>query len=167
MAEDIFPFIEDLVDEDFAIEGNIPTEDALDDVDGLEEPVEEPIPYGITWKFDFNKGDIYTDSSGQTLEVTELDSLHEWIAHVLNVERGEVTIYSDEIGTTINYFIGQAMRVDGMLLESVGNDIASAINVHDRVVSVEIISLIPIGYDLYAVFSYETDDSTKIEVARL
>lgn len=166
MADDIFPDIQDLLDEDLAIEGNIPTEDSFNELNVFEEQVEDDIPYGITWKFDFNKGDIYTDASGQTLELSELDSLHQWVSHILNIERGETAIYQSALGTEVNSAIGNAIVIDGALLKEVAEDIENSIILHDRIIQVNVISVIPVENDLYIIFSYETDDSRKVEIAR-
>lgn len=168
MADELFPDIEDLLDDDFPFGGNIPTADDLEEGESTEEEVEEPIPYGTTWKFNFDIGDMYTDSNGQFSIVSEHDTLHEWIAHVLNTEKYETPIFLTETGTLINLLIGEAITVDGQLMVEVAEEIASAIIKHDRIIDLKVISVIPITYDMYVIFSYETDDSEPIiEVARL
>lgn len=160
MASDIFPDISDVDVDSFPLDS--PGDDFLEEEQDGED---EAIPYGISWKFDFSIGDLYTDNSGQFVETKDLDTLHEWVGHTLNTWRWETPIFSGDIGTEVHHLIGARTTVDGGVLVRLEEEIITAINIHDRVEFVEVVVLIPVDYDIFAVFRYTTDDGqTNTEV---
>lgn len=165
MADDtLFPDIDDLDVDDFPL--NDVGDEYLSEEENAEEP--EPIPYGITWKFDFNKGDLHTDNSGQFLIVEGRDTLHEWVSHTLNTWRWETPIFSGDIGTEIPNLIGARATIDGGTLARVEEEIITALILHDRIDKVGVEALIPIDYDIWAIFRYSTDDQiTSREVVNV
>jgi len=159
---DIFPSITDVTVDDFPLYQ--PGNDFLE----AEATVVPPEPYGFTWKFDFTKGDLWTDSSGQFLEVEQRNTVHEWVSHTLNTWRWETPIFGGDIGTEIHNFIGVNTTIDGGTLARVEEEIIEAVSVHDRIDAVGVVVLIPVDYDIFCVFRYSTDDSiTSTEVVNV
>jgi hypothetical protein len=163
MADSLFPSIDDESIDTFPV---LNVGDAfLQNDESGEAP---PIPYGFTWKFDFNKGDLFVDSSYQFVEVEERDTVHEWVAHTLNTERWETPIFNGDIGTEVNTFFGARTTTDGGTLARIEEEILTAVRIHDRIISVGVVLVLPVDYDIFAVFRYTTDDSVlSTEVARV
>lgn len=149
MAEipDLFPQVEaaDLV-EDF---------DPDDDVGLIDTEVEEPVPYGFTWGFDFNKGDL-DFSAGNPPKHSEQGVVKEWIYHTINTEQYETPIFGPDIGTNIFTLIGSVL--DNYTVTQVSAEIESAISVHDRITDVIYITAFAVTNNVYTYFAYETDD---------
>jgi hypothetical protein len=152
---DIFPVFDEVEDAEFV--------DANLDEDFIDDELELPDPYGFTWKFDFTKGDIFTDDYGNMATVSDHDCLREWIAHTLSVEKFETPIYGGDIGTSINEIVGAYSTMDAQAMRLVEDDIKSAIGVHDRIESVERIAAIPLEYDMFVYMRYVTDDAVSIQ----
>ena len=157
VAEDIFPeSIEESDDDAEFIDPDV-------DEDFLSEDEESPKPYGFTWKFDFNKGDISFDESGNTKVLEGQDTVREWMAHTLNTERYETTIFGGDIGTDINSLIGTLHAADSDTISEVESQIREAVLVHDRVESIERLVIFPFEDDIFAYFKYVTDDGAESE----
>ena len=155
---DFFPNIDDL-EAEFP-EFNSPGDEFIAEEESNEDA--PPEPYGISWKFDFNKGDMYTTSSGKFVETSLLDTLHEWVGHVLNTERWETTIFSGDIGTEINSMIGARNTHDAATLARIEEEVLRALHIHDRIDTLTMLTVLPVAYDIYTVFQYSTDDGETV-----
>lgn len=157
MAEELFPSIDDADVSDFAFE-DPSIELLLDDL-----TVAPKIPLGFSWRFDFNKGDLATDSRGEFVRMEDEAVLRDWVGHTLNTERWETPIYGGDIGTDINGLIGAKNAGDSQTMAEVQAEIVEAVNVHDRIQQVYVLGVFAIGYDIYASFQYTTDESLTIQ----
>lgn len=116
----------------------------------------DAIPYGFTWQFDFNEGDLDFKNGGPK-KVYSLDVVNEWIMHTLNTERGEVDTLTDNIGTSIFNLLGDVP--DSYVLSRIKSELTRAIGTHDRIEEVTYVSAISIRGQVYVYMSYLTDDS--------
>jgi hypothetical protein len=156
VADRIFPTTEGADDAEFY--------DVAIDEDFLNEEVEEPEPYGFTWRFDFASGDIFTDKYGRFIRIgTDRETLHEFVSHTLATERFETPIYGGDIGTDINHLIGRLRADDPHTISLVEREIKNAIMVHDRVAKVEKVAVIPLDSDLFVYIRIVADDETVIQ----
>lgn len=153
MAEepDFIPQLEEFdIAEDF---------DPDDDVGLVDTVVEEPLPYGFTWKYDFN-GDQGLDFSRGNPPITRgHGTLHEWITHTINTQQFETPIFGSDVGTQIYSLIGSTL--DSYILSLCKEQIIDAVTVHDRVEEITDIMVFAIKGNTYAYFMYETDDSLE------
>jgi len=115
-----------------------------------------PIPYGFTWKYDFNKEDL-DFTTGNPPKTRELGVVNEWILHTTNIERLETPIYSSNIGTDVFSLVGNV--IDSYVMARVNQEVQNAIEVHDRIDEVDYISSFSIKGNIYSFFSYITDDT--------
>lgn len=65
----------------------------------------EALPFGRSWKFDFEKGDFVMDPVGRVVEAEPIESWVEWCKKALQTERYKYLIYSDDIGQEFNDLI--------------------------------------------------------------
>ena len=139
-------------------------DDILEDFDpdddlGLQDTVvEEPRPYGFTWRFDFNKEDL-DFSNGDPPKVTGLGTVNEWISHTINTEIFETPAFDGDIGTPIFKMIGSVL--DGYMTQRVKDEIIKAVNIHDRITDVTDVQVFSLGGNIYGFFTYETDDTIQ------
>jgi hypothetical protein len=136
----------------------------IDESGAVFEPlVNEEIPYGLTWAFDFVIGDVALSSDKKFIEVTEQATLREWINHTLLTARGETTIFSDDIGTDIFSMIGQTTIMDTVTMARIERQITEALLVHDRIDTVNKIALIPLINEVFVYLNYTTTDSEDFD----
>lgn len=149
MLEDtLFPEFEDDDDiEEFALD---------DDIDEDEES-QPPLPYGFTWRFDHNAGDIFLSPRGEAVKVYTTETVIEWIQHTLAVKRFETPIYGTAVGTDIHDLLGLKAN-DQYVLSRIRSEIEEAISEHDRVIAVEVAEIFPLEDAIYAYVTFETDD---------
>jgi hypothetical protein len=155
VADELFPDIEDIDEAEFL--------DTFPDEDFLEEEAEPPLEFGITWKFDFTTGDVFTDDVGRMVIVSEEATLHEWLGHTLNTERFETPIFGGDIGTDINEIIGAESTFDPYTSAIIEDDFRETILVHDRVDTVETVAVIPLDYDMFVYMRVITDSGATLE----
>lgn len=122
-----------------------------------------PIPFGVSWQFDFLNGDIFLDNQGQPHLVEGTDELKEWISHFFSIDAGETTIFDDTIGTDILTFIGATTTLDGHTISRIEAEIISGLKQHDRIQTVQRILTLPVGGDLYVYIKYTTDADEEHE----
>lgn len=151
---DIFPTIEEATDAEFF--------DADLNEDNLNPDVAVPRPYGFSWKFDFTSGDFFVDQQGNMRVVREHDCLHDWIGHTLSTERYETPIFGGDIGTVINRLVGEELASDPHTIAVIEREIREAIMVHDRIVQVQSLAVIPIDYEVFVYMRFLTDDAAVI-----
>ncbi len=132
--------------------------DIDDDLGLVDTEFTAPTPYGFTWKFDFNKEDL-DFSAGDPSRIKGKDTLNEWITHSINTEQFETPIFGADIGTNIFKLIGG--HLDTYAMQRVRDEIIEAVSVHDRIVSITSIIVFSIGGNVYAHFSYLTDDDIE------
>lgn len=130
--------------------------DPDDDIGLVDTGVENPIPYGFTWQYDFNNEDL-DFSRGNPPIVRDLGTVGEWILHTVNVELFETPIYGEAIGTDIFKLVGEVL--DPYVMSRVSQELTAAIEKHDRITEVTFISAVAIKGNIYAYVSYQTDDS--------
>lgn len=128
--------------------------DPDDSVGLLDTEFTEPLPYGFTWAYDFNKNDL-DFSKGNPTKLSGLNTVNEWITHTLNVEKFEVPIYENAIGTDIFKLVGDT--IDTYVMSRVTSEVRDAIEAHDRITEVNYISALSIKGDIYVYFTYLTD----------
>jgi len=132
--------------------------DPDDDLGLSDSDFTEPVPYGFTWKFDFNAEDL-DFSNGDPSVLKGQDTLNEWITHTINTEQFETPIFGADIGTTIFSLIGQ--HLDTYVMQLARDQILEAISVHDRIDSIDTIITFALSGNMYAHFSYTTDDEVS------
>ena len=121
----------------------------------------EPNPYGITWAFDFQKGDIFLDSHGAMAQVSGKETLKQWMGHTLSIARGESSLYSGDIGTRIPFLYG--LRVDAAeVLAKIESEVRTALTFHDKIAEIKAVSTFPLGNTLYVYVEYLTDDQDEV-----
>mgnify|MGYP006202121551 CR=1 FL=1 len=151
---DIFPTIEEATDAEF-FDGDL-------NENTLNPDVAIPRPYGFSWKFDFTAGDFFVDQQGNMRVVREHDCLHDWIGHTLSTERYETPIFGGDIGTVINRLVGEELASDPHTIAVIEREIREAIMVHDRIVQVQSLAVIPIDYEVFVYMRFLTDDAAVI-----
>ncbi len=152
MAADFFPSFDD-----DALEEYVPDEDI-----DLDEEVQPPTPYGVTWRFDFDAGDIYISDSGENQLLSDIETVKEWIKHTLSIRRFESPVYGTDIGTDLQDLVGT--KDSEFVLARIAQEIREAVSAHDRIVSCEVLRVFHIGDAAYAFVSFETDDSAREEL---
>lgn len=121
-------------DLDAAIEGALAAGD--DPVPVADDP---PAPYGRSWKFDRTTGQFVR--LGQSpAEVSGLDALAEWCVMALQSARYAHPVFSDEFGMEAPDSIIGALA-EGEVVADWQAAVVDALLVHDRITSVENISL--------------------------
>jgi hypothetical protein len=116
----------------------------------------QPIPYGFTWTYDFNKEDL-DFSAGNPAKAYDLGVVNEWITHTTNIERFETPIYSEDIGTDIFSLVGNLL--DAYVISRTNQELIKAISVHDRIDEVTNIYSFALKGNIYTFFTYTTDDT--------
>lgn len=132
--------------------------DIDDDLGLVDTQFDAPVPYGFTWKYGFNAEDL-DFSSGDPTRIKGKDTLNEWITHTINTEQFETPIFGADIGTKIFKLIGG--HLDTYAMQRVRDEIIEAVSVHDRIESITSILVFSIGGNVYAHFSYLTDDDIE------
>lgn len=132
--------------------------DIDDDLGLVDTEFDAPVPYGFTWKYDFNAEDL-DFSSGDPVRVKGKDTLNEWITHSINTEQFETPIFGADVGTQIFKLIGG--HLDTYAMQRVRDEVLEAVAVHDRVESITSILIFAIGGNVYGHFSYLTDDDIE------
>ena len=132
--------------------------DVGDDLGLTEVDASEPLPYGFTWKFGFNQEDLDFSSGNPPLAKGHA-ALDEWITHTINTEQFETPIFGADIGTIIFSLVGS--HLDTYIMQRCRDEILSAISVHDRIETINSIITFAINGNVYAHFSYSTDDEIE------
>lgn len=132
--------------------------DPLDDIALVDVDTEGPLPYGFTWRYNFNNEDL-DFSSGNPPKVRGLETVNEWILHTLNTESLESPALGEAIGTEIFSLVGETL--DAYVISRVRQEVVSAVEAHDRIEEANFISAFSIKGNLYAYVSYLTDDGTE------
>ncbi len=145
----LFPTFDDDELEEFV------PDDSLDQ----DEELQPPVPYGTTWRFDFDNGDIMLDSLGSTSNASGLDTVKEWIQHTLLTRRFESPLYGPDTGTLIPDLIGS--RDSTLAIEIIRKEVVAALLVHDRIVEASVPEIFPVGDTMYVYVDYVTDDSEQ------
>lgn len=134
-----------------AVEDFYPNDDFDQDVDS-----QPPTPYGMTWAFDFYRGDLLFGPGGQDVKVYGLDTLMEWVLHALSVDRLEIPTLGPSMGTDIKGLLGS--KDDAYISARISKEISDALSQHDRIKSVEVNDLFKMGTVLYAYIKLETTE---------
>lgn len=145
------------IDDDTTVEEFFADDDLTETVD-----VEPPTPYGATWRFDFDAGDIYFSPAGETSRISGPDTVREWINHTVNTARFETSLMPDNTGTDIKGLTGHSLG-DGYVESRIKAEIIEGFQQHDRIDSVVVPLVFNIGSDLFAYIAYALDDSQTIE----
>lgn len=89
-----------------------PTED-LDNqsADLLEAPgqAEGNVPFGRSWRFDFEAGEFVLTPTGKVAEADEMTAWVEWCKKALHTPRYEYLVYSREYGHELQDLIGRGL----------------------------------------------------------
>ncbi len=128
--------------EDFEVlpEDQLADVEATFDVDDEIEVVDDPVePYGRSWLYDhINREFVFYGKSPAT--TNELDTLEQWIKHMLWTMRMAHAIFSDDFGMDDPYrLIGKSARTD--LWQAYETDLTEALLVHDRITEVVSVDL--------------------------
>lgn len=129
--------------------------DPFDDIALSDSAIYEPLPYGFTWKYDFNKGDL-DFSRGDPPKLKNIGTVNEWILHTTKTEQSESFLLGQSIGTTINSLIGTT--IDSYVLSRIKQNLVKVVNVHDRVNSINYVTAFSLQNNVYAFLIYNTDD---------
>ena len=130
--------------------------DLYDDIALSDSESGAPLPYGFTWAYNFEKGDL-DFAGGDPVLVMDSDVIKEWILHTVNTERFETEIFGEAIGTSINSLYGGV--IDAYVLARIKQETEKAVRAHDRVMSVDFITTFSSKNNVYSYLSYVTDDS--------
>ena len=99
------------------------------------ETIDAPVPFGRTWRFDFQDGQFVRDG-GAPQVVYDLDTLIVWVEKTLRTAQLAHPIYGDDYGVPEPFeLIGQAP--DEHELSAHEEAITSALLFHDRIMAVE------------------------------
>lgn len=123
----------------------------------------DPIPFGVSWQFDFLNGDIFLDNEGQPHFVEGVDELKEWISHYFSIEQDESLIFDDDIGTDILSLIGATTTLDSHTISRIESEIIEGLQKHDRIETVNKVLVLPVGGNLYVYLNYTTDADQEHE----
>lgn len=125
--------------------------------------VREPIPYGMTYRIDFAKGDLDVSPSGRVPVLRGQASLAQWAMQTCLTERFESPLLSGDIGLEIrDKHIGEILTPARM--SQIASQIPVALKAHDRITKVFVQRVFSIGSTLYLFVRYETDDSESQQV---
>lgn len=131
----------------------------------------EPVPFGLTWQWDFERNRFKTDGAGAPRRVYDEDNLRCWIQTAMLIARNSHPIYDDDIGMEGGW--GEA--TDGVMIGGLANDVAAqeqymtavadCLMVHDRITLVTNFDFYPQPDDpesLYVEFEVQLDDGEAI-----
>lgn len=132
--------------------------DPYDDIALVDPAQEEPLPYGFTWKYNFDKGDL-DFSNGDPPVLSSIGTVNEWILHSINTERFESFLLGENVGTLINSLFGSV--IDQYILARIRQELVKLVEAHDRIQEVEYVSAFSLKNSVYAFMTYNTDDGVN------
>lgn len=109
---------------------------ARDDDDAVFDTVEEPVPLGRSWQFDFSTGRFVRSRSGAIAQTRGLDTLRSWILKALHTPRGASPALPDSFGIDgggLNSLLGGSTDED---VAQIAELITDALTTHPRIAAV-------------------------------
>lgn len=122
------------------------------------ENVREPIPFGVTWRIDFAKGDLAVSEGGAVPALDGHASLNQWAMQTCLTERFESPLLTADIGLEIrSKFIGETITPGRMV--QMAAQVPAALKAHDRITRAFVQRVFSLANDVFMFVRYETDDA--------